>query len=168
MKKTIWLFIIGIALAAVTQWAVVKYIPNAIYRIAVHRSGKEANRWINAPKTSASLRRVVLPNPDFVYSALFYDVSEHDIIITGFLPDSNYASVSFYDNRCQPWYVYNNLSHHRAGPFWFRLSRHGLKGVNELQAKTNRGVILCRYLSKTDSTYAQMQAYQKLLTVEVK
>lgn len=168
MKKWLTYLTIAAALTFLTQWLVIRYIPNLIYRIAVKRSAHEPNKWIHNGKTDAAMRKVVLPNPDFVYSALFYDVNDRDLIIEGVLPDSVYASVAFYDNRCQPYYVYNNMSKRRTGQFWFQLSRRGLKGANQLQAKTNKGVIICRYLLANDSNYAKAVEYQHQLVSELK
>src|ERR1039458_2237355 len=117
MKKVLTGIIIFCIIAFATQHLFIKYVPNLVYKIAVKRVDHNFNHWINAPKTDASMRRVVMPNPDFVYSALFYDVKDSDITISGILPDSVYGSVSFYDNRCQPYYVYNNLNPVRKGAF---------------------------------------------------
>lgn len=163
MKRLITVVFSILVLALLVQWLVIKYIPNVVYKIAVHRSGNDFNRWINAGKTDAGMRRVVLPNPDFIYSALFYDVSGKDIILTGNFPDSTYASVAFYDNRCQPYYVYNNLSDNRKGQFRFQLSKKSANGPNQLQAKTGRGVVICRFLVKDSSKYEKMRAYQQQL-----
>jgi uncharacterized membrane protein len=167
MKRKIIYIVAFLVLVFCTQWLVVKYLPNLVYRIAVHRAG-ETNKWIAAGKTDATMRRVVLPNPDFIYSALFYDVNDKDLVIMGVLPDSMYASVAFYDNRCQPWYVYNNLSKNRTGQFWFQLSKRGLKGTNQIQAKTNKGVIICRFLVGTDSLRSKMVDYQHSLVSSMK
>ena len=168
LKNILTYIIVFLALVFCTQWLVIKYIPNGIYKIAVHRAGKEPNKWIHNGKTDASMRRVVLPNPDFIYSALFYDVKDKDLVVMGSFPDSAYASIAFYDDRCQPYYVYNNQSPRRTGPFWFQLSKHGLKGANQMQAKTNKGVIICRFLVTGDSSYQKMQAFQHQLLSQVK
>ncbi|MDB5284709.1 MAG: putative integral rane protein [Bacteroidota bacterium] len=162
MRKLLIGILVFASLAFVTQWLAIKYIPNIIYKIAVRR-GKEINTWIHNGKTDASMRRVVLPNPDFIYSALFYDVNDKDLTISGTLPDSTYASVAFYDDRCQPYYVYNNQSLRRTGKFAFQLSRLGLKGPNQLQAKTNKGIIICRFLLTGDSSFQKMSAFQRQL-----
>ena len=114
------------------------------------------------------MRRVVLPNPDFKYSALFYDVSEHDITIAGMLPDSSYSSLAFYDDRCQPYFVYNNLSAEHKGRFEFRISKNAEDGAKQIHPKTNTGVIICRYLVKNDSAFNMLKAYQQQLTCSVK
>jgi uncharacterized membrane protein len=152
----------------VTQWMVIKYLPSLVYRIAIHRIDNKFNVWINSGKTDANMRRVVMPNPDFVYSALFYDVRNKNLTVSGVLPDSTYASISFYDNRCQPYYVYNNLDSARKGKFELILVKNGDDDGHSVHVKTDRGVIICRFLKSTDSSYQQLVPYQKMLMSEIK
>lgn len=168
MKKLIIGLTIALLVVFITQLLFIKYTPDLVYRIAVRRAGGSLNHWINAPKTDASLRRVVLPNPDFVYSALFYDVSKKDVIVSGVFPDSSYASIAFYDDRCQPFFVYNNLAEKQKGNFRFELSKDDRTGPGQLKPKMNKGVIICRFLMTTDSSYQKMLAYQQLLKSELK
>jgi uncharacterized membrane protein len=167
MKRTYIPVLSFVAIALLTQWLVIKHVPDLVHAIAIHRV-PQRNQWINNDKTDASMRRVVLPNPDFKYSALFYDVTGHDITITGTLPDSSYASVAFYDNRCQPYYVYNNLSPERKGHFEFLISKNGVTGPKQIKPKTNTGVIICRYLVKNDSSFAIMKSLQQQLACTLK
>ena len=109
-----------------------------------------------------------MPNPDFVYSAFFYDVNEKDVLVSGILPDSGYASVSFYDDRCQPYYVYNNLSQGHIGKFSLTLTQQTANKTDEVHAKTNKGVLICRFLLKGDSAFQRMKDYQNQLTSELK
>src|SRR4051812_49422051 len=86
------------------QHLFIAYLPNIIFAIAKHRSAKPLNTVIYAPKTDAKLRRVVLPNPDFIYNACFYDASKSDLLITGEFPDSTqFASLAFYGDNVQPY-----------------------------------------------------------------
>jgi hypothetical protein len=155
-------------LAFIFQWALIRYAPDIVYKIAVHRTKGQSNQWISAGKTDAKMRRVVMPNPDFVYSALFYDVNDKDISVSGVLPDSGYASVAFYDDRCQPYYVYNNLDQKRTGKFNFKLSKEAPQNTNDIKVKSGKGVLICRYLLKGDSSYQRMKDYQSKLAREVK
>ena len=168
MKKFAANVFIVVVMAFIIQWMFIRYVPNIVYRIAVHRSGHLTNQWINAGKTDASLRRVVLPNPDFVYSALFYDVSGKDIVVSGVLPDSGYASISFYDARCQPYFVYNNLSPDHTGKFSLTLSHQESMGSHEVHAQTNKGVMICRFLMKGDNDLQRMKSYQSQLSSQLK
>ena len=164
MRKIVYGIICFLLLAFATQWAVIKYFPDLVYKIATHRTGNRFNTWINAGETNASMRKVVMPNPDFVYSALFYDITDHPITVSGVFPDSTYASVSFYDDRCQPYQVYNNLDPNRKGKFEFILDSKEANAPHSMKAKTNRGVIICRFLRSNDSSYRQLVSYQKTLS----
>lgn len=166
MKKFAVNVLAVLILAFIIQWMFIRYAPNIVYRIAVHRAGK-INQWIHNGHTDARMRRVVLPNPDFVYSALFYDINENDLEIRGILPDSGYASVAFYDDRCQPYYVYNNLTSGHAGPFHFALSLKPSSAENKIHVKTKKGVLICRYLVK-DGDYERMKEYQSHLACSAK
>ena len=168
MRKIVVGGVFFLLLALVTQWAVIRFLPNLVYKIATGRIDHKFNAWINSGKTDASMRRVVMPNPDFVYSALFYDVSDKNVIVSGVLPDSTYASISFYDDRCQPYYVYNNLDSTRAGKFELNLVKGEVNDAHAVHVKTDRGVIICRFLRSNDSSYQQLVPYQKLLKCEVK
>ena len=168
MKRVAVNAIIVIILAFIFQWALIRYAPDLVYRIAILRTKGQSNQWISAGKTDAKMRRVVMPNPDFVYSALFYDVNDKDISVSGVLPDSGYASVAFYDDRCQPYYVYNNLDQRHTGKFNFKLSKEAPQNANDIQVKSGRGVLICRYLLKGDSSYQRMKDYQSKLACEVK
>lgn len=164
MRKTVVAVIAFSLVAWFTQWAVIRYFPELVFKIAVHRTHHQFNHWINAGKTDANMRSVVMPNPDFVYSALFYDINDKPVTISGILPDSTYASVSFYDNRCQPYYVYNNLDSNRRGKFEFTLVKDGILNHREVPVKTSKGIIICRFLKSTDSGYQQLVTYQKTLS----
>jgi uncharacterized membrane protein len=167
MKKFAVNALIVLLLAFITQWLFIRYVPDIVYRIAVHRVSF-TNQWIHNGHTDARMRRVVLPNPDFVYSALFYDLGDKELDLSGMLPDSGYASVSFYDDRCQPYLVYNNLSANHHGQFHFILSSKPSNAENEIQAKTRRGVLICRYLVKDARDYEQMRSFQSRLRCQLK
>jgi uncharacterized membrane protein len=168
MRKVVTWVIVFLLVAFLTQWAVIRYFPAVVFRIAIHRIDNKFNVWINSGKTDASMRRVVMPNPDFVYSALFYDVTNKDVKVSGVLPESTYASVSFYDDRCQPYYVYNNLDSARTGKFEFSLVKSETTDAHSVHVKSDRGVLICRFLKSTDSGYQQLVPYQKMLQAEVK
>jgi uncharacterized membrane protein len=165
MRKVVTGTIVFLLIAFTVQWALVKYAPNLVYKIAIGRVKGEFNKWMNAGNTDANMRRVVMPNPDFVYSALFYDVADKDISVSGILPDSTYASVSFYDDRCQPYYVYNNLDSTRRGKFELKLGKSDERNAQFIHAKTTRGAIICRFLKSTDSSYQQLVPFQQALSV---
>ncbi len=146
------------------QHLFIAYVPAMIFAIAKQRKPQPMNTVITAGKTDASLRKVVLPNPDFIYSACFYDLSNSDLIITGELADSTqYCSLSFYDDNVQPYYVRNNLQGFKS-KFILRLS-----SVNRVQrtlrAKTKQGAVLMRILVTDSAQMANAKRIQQLFKV---
>lgn len=156
-----------LVLAFTVHRMVIRYVPNMVFAIAKQRSAQPLNTVIHAPKTDAKLRRVVLPNPDFVYSAIFYDVSQHDLVISGELPDSSqYACIAFYGDDMQPFYVVNNQNG-LNGEYQFRLSKNaGSKDdLTRIQAKTMQGSVLVRLLYTNAQQENAARSIQKQLSV---
>lgn len=150
MKQYLKPLILFAAIVFATQYLFIAYLPNMIFAIAKHRSGVPLNTVIQAPKTDAKLRRVVLPNPDFVYDACFYDVSKNDLLITGEFPDTTlqYCSLAFYGDNVQPYYVMSNLQGFKR-KYSVRLSTVGrVNGC--IKTPAAQGVVLMRVLV-TDS-----------------
>jgi hypothetical protein len=143
------------------------YLPNLIFMLAKHRSGKPLSTVIHAPKTDANLRRVVLPNPDFVYSACFYDVGKTDLIITGTFPDTTqYCSLSFYGSDVQPYHVINNLQD-IAHSYNFRLS-NSQNADGAIQSVSRQSVILMRILATDSAQIERALKCQKTFRVIAK
>lgn len=164
--KMVLRIILFAVIIAVVQHLFIAFAPKLIFAIAQKRKPKPVNTVYHAGKTDATLRKVVLPNPDFVYSACFYDVSENDLMIAGEFSDtSQYSSIAFYDNSCQPYYVRNNLQGFK-NKFNIRLS-----GVNReqrtLKAKSKKGVVLMRYLATDSAQMAIALRLQKSFAVKV-
>jgi uncharacterized membrane protein len=135
-------------------------VPSLIFKVAQYRKTAPFNAVIHAGKTDAKLRKVVLPNPDFVYSACFYDLSKSDLVITGVFPDTTqYCSLAFYDNRAQPFYVFNNFKA-STGSYALRLSSHK-QGYNLIQSPTLQGVVLMRILATDSFQRTKALAIQK-------
>lgn len=146
----------------VTQSVFIAFIPRMVFGIAKHRFEQPLNTIIHAPRTDAKLRRVVLPNPDFIYSACFFDVTQHDIILKGDFPDSSqYCSISFYDNEVQPFHVVNNCSGDKN--FEIRLSSKNASG--KTISKTLQGAALLRILVTDSAQISEALRIQKLFSV---
>ncbi len=148
----------------VTQYLFIAYVPAMIFAIAKQRKPEPVNTVYHAGKTDATLRKVVLPNPDFIYSACFFDLSKNDLVITGEFPDtSQYCSIAFYDDNVQPWYVRNNLQGFK-NKYSIRLS-----SVNRVQrtlrAKTKQGTVLMRILVTDSAQLAHAKRIQKSFKV---
>ena len=90
----------------------IHYIPNIVYAVFHYKIEKNQNIKDNEIKhfdiPSDQSRNVVMPNPDFLYSTIFYDLSEKDLNINANMPDSTYWSVSFYKPNTINWFVKND------------------------------------------------------------
>lgn len=134
-----------VIIAGIVQHLFIAYVPNLVFEIAKYSKHQPVNTVIHAPKTDAKLRQVVLPNPDFIYSACFYDVSRNDLLITyQFADTTQYCSLAFYGDNMQPYYVRNNLQGFNASDT-LRLSAVN-REQRTLRATTKQGVILMRVL----------------------
>jgi len=152
-------------IAFVAQYLFIAFLPNLIFVIAKFRSEKPLNTVIHAPKTDAKLRRVVLPNPDFIYSVCFYDASNKDILITGELPDSmQYCCLAFYGSNVQPFFVKNNKV---GGKQHLKLRMSTVNRVSyDLTTPTKQGAILMRILVADSIQMKQALALQKTFKVQ--
>jgi uncharacterized membrane protein len=146
------------------QYLFIASIPNLVFFIAKHRSGKPLNTVIQAPKTDAKLRKVVLPNPDFVYNAVFYDVCKSDLIVSGEFPDSSqYCALAFYGDNAQPYRVINNLKTNSKS-FKFHLSQKKSDSITVV-SPTSQGALLMRILVTDNEQYKNAIQLQKLMKV---
>lgn len=164
MKILSRVFLFAVIVFAV-QHLFIAYVPALIFKIAQQRKPVPVNAVYHAGKTDASLRKVVLPNPDFIYSACFYNLSKNDLLITGEFPDtSQYCSLAFYDDNVQPYHVRNNLQGFKK-KYTIRLS-----SVNRVQrtlrAKTKQGTVLMRILVIDSAQMANAKRIQQLFTVK--
>lgn len=164
-RKVLVRALIFAILVYVVQQVLVAYVPNLIFQIAKVKSGKPLNTVIHAPKTDAALRKVVLPNPDFIYSACFFDVSDNDILITGEFPDTaQYCSLAFYGNDVQPFYVMNNLQGFKRN-YKIRISSVGrVNGC--IKPVSNQGVVLMRILATDPLQVTKALKLQRKFKVE--
>lgn len=161
--KSAFLFV---AIVFATQYLFIAFVPDIIFAIAKHRAGKPLNTVIQAPRTDAKLRRVVLPNPDFVYNACFYDVSKNDLLITGLFADtSQYCSLAFYGDNVQPYYVMNNLQGFKK-KYSVRLSSVGREN-GCIRTPSKQGTILMRVLVTDSVQYENAKQLQAIFKVQL-
>lgn len=139
--------VIGFVLiAGLVGYGFIGAVPSIVFAMAKMRKPVPVNTVYHAPPTDAALRQVVLPNPDFVYSICFYNLSQADLLLTGeFTDTSQYCSLAFYDDQLQPYYVQNNFQGFKS-KFSLRLS-YVNRVQRTLRAKTKQGVVLFRMLA---------------------
>ena len=166
MKNNLTLLGLFIVVVFAIQYLFIASVPNLIFRLAQKLSNKPLNTVIHAPKTDAKLRKVVLPNPDFIHSACFYDVTNNDLLISGTFPDSTqYCSLAFYADNAQPYYVLNNQKGGNKS-FEFRISANG-RTDKDITSPTKQGTLLVRSLVTDSLQMRQALKLQKEFKVQV-
>ncbi|MDB2567310.1 DUF1254 domain-containing protein [Flavobacteriaceae bacterium] len=112
MKKIFFYLSTILIISICTYNLTIHYIPNIVYAVFHYKIEKNQNIKDNEIKhfdiPSDQSRNVVMPNPDFLYSTIFYDLSEKDLNINANMPDSTYWSVSFYKPNTINWFVKND------------------------------------------------------------
>lgn len=162
--KIVWRMLLFVIIVWFVQHFFIAYTPRLIFEIAKYKKRASMNTLINVNQTDASLRQVVLPNPDFVYSACFYDLSKSDLLITGEFADStHYCSLALYNDNVQPYYVRNNMQGFKK-KFTLRLSYvNRVQGA--LRAESQQGVLLLRVLSSDSAQRAKAINVQQTFKV---
>jgi len=145
-------YLLAIPLAVVfyflTLWATPYYVQ---YKIAKNRVS-ETNVVRFAEKPSEKNRVVPLPNPDFLYSTIGYDLENKVLKITGSVPNATYWSISGYQANTTNYFVANDKQ--LDSKFEYYLAKEGstsaaLKDVPKekiIYSPTTRGLVLFRYL----------------------
>ncbi|REH00479.1 DUF1254 domain-containing protein [Flavobacterium aquicola] len=132
-----------------TIWVTPYYVQN---KIASQRS-PDVNTLRFAKRPSPENNRVVpLPNPDFLYSSINYDIKDSVLKITGKVPDSTYWSIAAYQSNTTNFFVANDSQ--ADGNFEYYLAEEGstsalLKDIPKekiIYSPTASGLILFRYL----------------------
>ena len=112
MKKIFFYLWILLIMSVCSYNLTIHYIPNIVYTVFHYKIEKNQNIKDNEIKhfdiPSDQSRNVVMPNPDFLYSTIFYDLSEKNLNINANMPDSTYWSVSFYKPNTINWFVKND------------------------------------------------------------
>ena len=132
-----------------TIWATPYYVQSKI----ASKRGAEVNVLRFSEKPSPENNRTVpLPNPDFLYSSISYDIKDGILKITGKVPDSTYWSIAAYRANTTNFFVENDDQ--VDGNFEYYLANEGskskvLKDIPKekiIYSPTGRGLVLFRYL----------------------
>ena len=112
MKKLILYLLLSFTVSYGSYNVTILMIPNIIYKVFHYKIVNNQNVQDNELKhfdiPNDQSRDVVMPNPDFLYSTSFYDLSNGDLNLKGKMPDSTYWSVSFYKPNTVNWFVKND------------------------------------------------------------
>ncbi|MCI9846687.1 DUF1254 domain-containing protein [Flavobacterium pectinovorum] len=172
IKKGIFalaLVVIAVTFYYLTIWATPYYVQNKF-------ASKSAD-YINTPRfgdqpNAENSRVIPLPNPDFLYSTINYDLKENVLKISGIVPDSTYWSISAYQENTTNYFVENEEK--VKAKFEYYLAPEGstseaLKNIPKekiIYSPTSKGLILFRYLVSKAYPVKELSELQHGVTVE--
>ncbi len=149
----------------------IRLLPNVIFSIVQSKSkerGLKTNQVYYPPLPDETSRSVVMPNPDFLYVACFYDVSKDDYQITGTMPDSTYWSVAFYEPNTVNFYIKNDQQYTSDTLNLILSNKETQTNLNSeiVKAPTPKGFMLIRILITQREDLEQFETYQKSVRFE--
>jgi uncharacterized membrane protein len=163
------LVIIAVSFYYLTIWATPYYVQN--------KFAEKSLGAINTPQfgdqpNAENSRVIPLPNPDFLYSTINYDLKENVLKISGIVPDSTYWSISAYQENTTNYFVQNEEQ--VKSKFEYYLAPEGstsevLKNIPKekiIYSPTKKGLILFRYLVSKAYPVKQLSELQHGVTVE--
>ena len=148
----------------------IHYIPNIVYGVFHNKIEKNQDIGDNEIKhfdiPNYKSRAVVMPNPDFLYSVSFYDLSSGDLKLKGNMPDSTYWSVSFYKPNTINWYVKNDKEFN-SNRLELNLTINNTKGENIIHSPVKKGLMIIRILveNKDQNSIDYYKSLQKSITI---
>jgi len=148
----------------------IHYIPNIVYGVFHNKIEKNQDIGDNEIKhfdiPNYKSRDVVMPNPDFLYSVSFYDLSSGDLKLKGNMPDSTYWSVSFYKPNTINWYVKNDKEFN-SNRLELNLTINNTKGENIIHSPVKKGLMIIRILveNKDQNSIDYYKSLQKSITI---
>lgn len=104
---------VGAAIAALTAWKCTKLFPSMLMTSLIHKMDKkfpQRNRIYHVTQLyDASMRDIVKPCPDLLYSCVILDFSKVDMTVFTIkrCSDNTYRSLSFFDNDTNVIKVFN-------------------------------------------------------------
>ncbi|HSD05768.1 DUF1254 domain-containing protein [Flavobacterium sp.] len=159
----------GVVFYYATIWATPYYVQN--------RFASKNAEYINIPRfgeqpNAENSRVVPLPNPDFLYSTINYDLKDEVLKISGIVPDSTYWSISAYQENTTNYFVENEEK--VKAKFEYYLAPEGstaavLKNIPKekiIYSPTTKGLILFRYLVSKAYPVQKLSELQHGVTVE--
>tara|TARA_B110000093_G_C12878507_1_gene370833 strand:+ start:587 stop:1102 length:516 start_codon:yes stop_codon:yes gene_type:complete len=170
MKKIFFYLGIIMVMSICSYNLTIHYIPNIVYAVFHYKIEKNQNIKDNEIKhfdiPSDQSRNVVMPNPDFLYSTIFYDLSEKDLNINANMPDSTYWSVSFYKPNTINWYVKNDREFD-TNKLDLTLTLNDSKSEDFIISPVKKGFMIIRILveKKDQKSIESYISFQKNITI---
>jgi len=170
MKKIFFYLWILLIMSVCSYNLTIHYIPNIVYGVFHNKIEKNQGIRDNEIKhfdiPNYKSRDVVMPNPDFLYSVSFYDLSSGDLKLKGNMPDSTYWSVSFYKPNTINWYVKNDKEFN-SNRLELNLTINNTKGENIIHSPVKKGLMIIRILveNKDQNSIDYYKSHQKSITI---
>jgi len=170
MKKIFFYLWILLIMSVCSYNLTIHYIPNIVYGVFHNKIEKNQGIRDNEIKhfdiPNYKSRDVVMPNPDFLYSVSFYDLSSGDLKLKGNMPDSTYWSVSFYKPNTINWYVKNDKEFN-SNRLELNLTINNTKGENIIHSPVKKGLMIIRILveNKDQNSIDYYKSLQKSITI---
>jgi len=166
MRSRVILFFLLVGLG---YWTFLYTYPYVVQKAFELKIGKERNTLIHSKLPSPATPDT--PNPDFIYTLVFYDLSNGTLRLTGKIPDGlDYFSIAFYQSNTF-FYQLLKPQDFREDHFEVILSdMHDTKStgnVVNVVSPSKTGTIIFRYLCKSqrDTNYISEMQKKSFLTL---
>jgi uncharacterized membrane protein len=164
--------LVTLALAAVLHWLIIAAVPYAVLLRLRTRGRSRPNIPVHAERIDDSERLVPLPNPDFVYSVMGYDLRHGPVRLRGRIPRDTYFSISAYASNTVNFFVVSDREL-RGDAFDVVLVPQGsskaempISGGLVVEAPTTLGVVIVRYLLLRNEDYPNLREIQHAFHAE--
>ena len=170
MKKLILYLLLSFIVSYGSYNFTIIMIPNIIYKVFHYKIVNNQNVHDNELKhfdiPNDQSRDVVMPNPDFLYSTSFYDLSNGDLNLKGKMPDSTYWSVSFYKPNTVNWFVKND-NEFIDNNLDMKITLSNSDQENSIVSPVKKGFMIIRILveKKDKKSIDYYKALQKSITL---
>ena len=152
----------------------IKLTPNVIYSKVKAKMLDQSNIGENQtrllPFPEEDDRAVVMPNPDFAYVSMFYDITDGPLHLTGRMPDSTYWSVALYEPNTSNHYVKNDMQY---GDAMLNLvigsanqKSTNIEGAELINSPTKEGFLLVRILGTERTQEERNKVLEIMKTVK--
>ncbi len=145
--------------------------PYAVLVLLKIKNGTAYNQPVYAEIVTEKERRVVLPNPDFLYIVMGYNLRKGPVKISGKMPEDSYYSVALYEPNTRNFYVKNDRDVPEKKYEFILATQKQQKdltaGETEIvESPKPVGALLVRILITDPSQIPYLKEIQKSFTIE--
>jgi len=176
MKKFLPGLLVVFLFALAGYYLTLMAAPFAVLHVFEHRllAKVPENTLFHAPLPTATPKTGTMPNPDFLYSVLKYNLSGGPVRLTGVVPHDTYWSFSTYQADSSNFSVVNDQQI-TAGQFDIVLAQAGQSldayrlsaTTRVIYSPTTTGVGLFRLLDSTPAELSRLEALRHQTRVEI-